>query len=69
MRRSVWPAATQQDGWSKEQIQEKKKHSLDLDHREFDSRHAATFSSYTDSHTALDDTLALGVQAWKGSYL
>lgn len=42
--------------------------SPNLDHREFDSKHAATSSSYTDSHTALDDTLALGVQAWKGSY-
>lgn len=46
----------------------RKKNSPNLDHREFDSKHAATFSSYTDSHTALDDTLALGAQAWKGSY-
>lgn len=28
-----------------------------LDHKELDSKHAATFSSYVNSHTVLDDTL------------
>lgn len=28
-----------------------------LDHKELDSKHAATFPSYMNSHTLLDDTL------------
>lgn len=50
--------AEKQQKWSK-------KNNKKLDHKELDNKHAATFSSYTNSHTVLDDTLAEEVQAWK----
>lgn len=44
-----------QKGAETKQMADKNKNS---DHTELDSKHAATFSSYMNSHTVLDDTLA-----------